>query len=324
MTVDERERAAQEAARTTPVTVLYVMGAGHVGSTAFDVVLGLHPSLESSGELTKLYHPGWETDSKQVCSCGERLDECDRWARIRERWAQATGGDVERHAQLQRRYERSRGGWLRLLRRSRDVREYEAATAVLYRSIREFGGRPIVVESSLSPRRAFALSRNPAIDLRVVHFLRDGRGCLWSLTKRAVRRERTPPTAASVARYWVSANLQSLLVALRVPASRRVRVRYEDFVTRPADVLARVGPIVGLDLGAVASRVSDGRSARVDNHMPGGNRTRFLREISLRADFAWERELPVEGNRAFWRRAGWLAARLGYAERGAEPGPAGW
>ena len=82
--------------------VVYVTGAGHIGSTILDIVLGNHPEIQGVGEVNKLHRSGWVTDSGRRCACGEAIPECSFWPEVRHRWASSLGGDdVPRYVHLQ-------------------------------------------------------------------------------------------------------------------------------------------------------------------------------------------------------------------------------
>lgn len=302
--------------------VLYVTGAGHIGSTILDIVLGNHPRIQGVGELSKLHRSGWSGDAGRRCACGSLVAECSFWSRVRRRWAEAVGGDdVARYVELQACFERYRDAWSRLLanrqRPSTDFREYLGKTQALYEAIREVSGRPIVVDSSLTPRRAYALTLNPGVELSLIHLVRDGRGVIWSLmkpNKQILTKVYKPAPSWRTSKYWVSANLQSAWVFRRVPTARKQLVRYEDFVTRPAEVLQRIGALVGEDLSPLGRRVA--AEGLLDaGHTVGGSRVRMSSSIQLKADFAWKQQLPSKDRRVFWLMAGWLAQRYGYTQQ---------
>ena len=168
--------------------VIYLMGAGHVGSTILDIVLGTHPQIESLGEISKFHRFGWVRDDNRKCACGSSVYDCSFWSQVRQKWADMIGDDdVVRYVSLQRQFEDSRSGWARLLWNSYkptfEFSEYMQKTEALYKAVQQVGGKPFLVDSSLTPRRAYALAMNPNIDLYLIHYLRDGRGCIWSLKK---------------------------------------------------------------------------------------------------------------------------------------------
>ncbi len=300
--------------------VLYIMGAGHTGSTILDIVLGNHSHIEGVGELNKLHSSGWSGDGGRRCACGSVLEECSFWPEVRRDWAGRIGGDdVRRYVDLQKRFERSRSAWPRLLRSrvrpSAEFAEYATKTAALYEAILKVGGRSVVVDSSLAPRRAYVLSAVPGVDLHLVHLVRDGRGVIWSLKKpgkKTLTKPFVPAPAWRTTRYWISANLQCAWVFRGVDQNRRLRIRYEDFVTRPADVLERIGTLLGEDFSRVIAALRADHPIQVAGHTVGGNRVRMQKDIRVRPDIAWMEHLPEKDRELFWRLSGWLAKRYGY------------
>jgi hypothetical protein len=81
--------------------ILYLMGAGHVGSTVIDVVIGAHPRIESLGEAWKLPSAWAEPASERVCACGAAIHACAFWQEARRLWAERVGDDdVARYVAL--------------------------------------------------------------------------------------------------------------------------------------------------------------------------------------------------------------------------------
>ena len=189
--------------------VIYIMGAGHIGSTILDILLGAHPNIEGVGEVSKLHRSGWLCHDKRRCACGLSVNECPYWPKVRRTWADIVGGDeVARHVYLQKRFERSRSAWPRLVCNSFAVSanfiEYIYHVEALYQAIKLIGGKAAVVDSSLTPRRAYALTLSHKIDLRLIHLVRDGRGCIWSLMrpgKRIVTKPFIPAPSWRTTRY---------------------------------------------------------------------------------------------------------------------------
>jgi len=299
--------------------VIYIMGAGHIGSTILDIVLGSHSRLESLGEISKFHRFGWKLDENRRCACGASVYECPFWSQVRQAWARIIGADdVQRYLELQDRFERSRSGWMRLLRNtlapSAEFAEYARCTEALYEAVRSVGRKPVLVDSSLTPRRAYALSRMPGIDLHLIHMVRDGRGIIWSLMKpgkKTMTKAYVPAPSSRTTRYWISANVQSLWVSRRVAMDRRKLIRYEDFVSDPAAAVTEIGAWVGEDLSALVDAHGAVATGNV-RHTVAGNRVRMQKELVIRADFAWKELLPDKDRRTFWRMAGWLARRFGY------------
>lgn len=299
--------------------IIYIMGAGHVGSTILDITISTQLYLESLGEISKFHQFGWVPDENRKCACGLSVYECSFWIQVRQKWADLIASDdAKRYLYLQKRFEGSRSGWVRLLwnkyKPSSEFAEYLQGTEALYKAVQQISGSPILVDSSLTPRRAYGLTLNPNIDLYLIHLVRDGRGIIWSLMKpgkKTLTKKYTPAPSWRTTRYWISANLQSAWAFNHVKEDKRRMIRYEDFVTNPSMVLEKIGALVGEDLSSLVTG-STLIHPNQDRHTVGGNRIRMQKDIRIKPDFAWLEQLPEKDRKLFWRMAGWLARQYGY------------
>lgn len=291
----------------TSVKVLYVVGYGHSGSTLLDVVLGNHPEIASHGELVNLSRDGWI--SNEYCSCGERANDCPFWRDVRRAWLERASVDgVESYAELQNAFERY-GSWPRLLlerrRPSPRFRAYAEHTRALFETLREVSGKPILLDSSKVPLRAFALAMTPGVDLRLVHLVRDGRGVAVSLDRKNCPVWRT-------ALLWTRANLASEWVLRRLDPGKSVRIRYENLIADPKDALDKIGKVARVDLTEVADALSAGDVMEI-GHNIAGNRLRHSKSVCLQPGAGdWRGALSAGKQRLFWALAGWLVRRYGY------------
>lgn len=307
--------------RWRTMTVLYITGLWRSGSTVLDIILGGHEAVEGVGELRSLPNIWLEGGT---CACGEPAVECAFWSAVRDRWHERAGG--ERAAELirlQDRFERTRAlprllarglGW-----RSEEFREYGRLVGAMYQAIADVSGKRVIVDSTKYPGRALALTRVPGIDLRILHLVRDGRAVIWSWRRKAntdlhgnVYEVDPAVVARMTTNSWIRANLYSGL-ARKVASFPTARVRYEDLIADPRGELAKIGRLVDLDFTDVAECLLAGDALKV-NHPVAGNRVRHSGAVRLSPDLEWRERLPEEDRREFWRRAGWLAKRYGYAE----------
>ena len=299
--------------------IVYIMGAGHNGSTILDIAISTHLCLESLGELSKFHRFGLIPDDNRKCACGLPIYDCSFWVQVRQKWADLNGSDnAERYMQLQDRFEGSRFGWASLIRNnyipSSDFADYMRGTEALYRAVQQTSGSPILVDSSLSPRRAYGLTLNPNIDLYLIHLVRDGRGIIWSLKKpgkKTLTKKYIPAPSWRTTRYWITSNLQSALAFNHVQKDKRQIVRYEDFVTNPSEVLEKIASLIGEELFNSASDLALIHSDQ-DRHTVAGNRVRMQKDIRIKPDFAWMEHLSEKDRKLFWWFAGWLAQYYGY------------
>ena len=332
-----------------PLRVLEIAGLGRSGSTILDIVLGNHPHIESVGEVGNLTLNGWiSRESLQgidpnkrrvpICTCGKRLDvlyvdtpeeACPFWSRVRREWVErADPESIETYPKLRGNFERTRLALLiqqclRLLyekrRQSASFRSYARLTRAFFESIRAVSGKPLIVDSTKSPVRAFAHSLVPGIDLYVVHLVRDGRGVIASRRKTFKKDLRAGimwdhegyPMWRTIVR-WIGLNLAAEWVCTRLGPKKSMRLRYEDFVADPKGALERIGSLIELDLSEVADAACSGKPMQA-GHNIGGNRTKKSEIITLRPDAQeWRAALSPTEQRLSWTLMGWLMRRYGY------------
>lgn len=262
--------------------VVLIAGAAHGGTTISNMVLGQHPGIFPTGKLRGFPQGGMFTD-RNVCSCGARAAQCEFWSQIRS-------------------------GFLPWQDRPEAER-----IPVLYRLISELSGRPLVGDVTHNVAYAKLLQSLDAIELYLVHLVRDGRGVVYSRIRKdrqtgvldgsAWRRFRR---VARVSRRWSSQLRQFARLEKRL-GDRAVRVSYEDICTNPRAALTPVGACLGLDFAAIGDRLQQGQPLQPVPHMLRGNvKLRARSDIVLRRDAAYLAEMPRVDQAMFQ-----VASRLG-------------
>jgi hypothetical protein len=289
--------------------VLYIGGWGRSGSTLLDRVLGQVPGVVSLGEVRELWQRGWVEN--RPCGCGAPFADCPFWTEVGR---QAFGGwaRLDRDEVLRLRYSLDRPWATPVLlgRRSvgfmgRRVATYTSILDALYRAIHDVSGGKVIVDSSKLPSHALLLRRIPALDLRMVHLVRDSRGVVFSWKKRVVNRVTSGPpqymekydTFSASARYLLYNGLTAAAGRKRIPY---LRVRYEDFVGEPRRTLESILEHAGIEPAPEdLSFLRDGEVALAPNHTVDGNPVRFsVGPVRLRVDDAWRSEMSPRDR--FW------------------------
>lgn len=290
------------------VQVRYIGGFGRSGSTMLDLMLGQAPGVFSAGEVREIWRSGLVEN--RPCGCEQPFRDCSFWQAVGDAgfggWDRVPLADV-----LRLRYSLDRpwsfpaqplSGMVGSLQ-SR-IQEYTGTLERLYRAIAEVSGASMIVDSSNLPSHAFLLRRMPAIELRVIHLVRDSRAVAWSWQKR-VEKRRSDGTSGYLPRYgpagsslrWMYYNgLTQSLRRLGVPYHL---VRYEDLVLNPYQVTAGLLGQAGLTgEAAQPSYIEDHRVRLKPNHTVEGNPMRFVTgHLDLRADQAWQRQMPLRDQR---------------------------
>jgi hypothetical protein len=212
--------------------VVYVMGAGHSGSSILGVVLGNCEDFFYAGEVEE-----WLAKGGSSRWGGEERTRF--WETVRERVgeppAELRGGAASRYI------ERS-SALLRLdawPTRRRMLGSYRRLQGELFQAIAQTSGATHIVDTSHFPLRARELAKLEGIELHLVFLVRDPQRVVAShlhgISPHEVpeRRARILTTNAGLSLTL----LASVLVFLRHPRERRTFVRHEQLLADPEGVL---------------------------------------------------------------------------------------
>lgn len=305
------------------IKVVYIVGASRSGSTLLGKILGCDAHTVNAGEL--VHAPRAYSNPVEYCSCGERVMKCSFWTKVQEEWSNRTiYNDFSEFRDTQLLFGRLRNLPYLMLSRlfnTQKYRQYLLAEKSIYQSIAHVSGKGIIVDSSKSPVRAFALSKIPSVNFQVVHLVRDGRGVIWSQKKAYSKNPemgiqinlKSIPTWRTAC-SWVLANTFSEILADRVLKQDFIRIRYEDLVENPELILKKINTFTGIDYRSANKHIQEERELSL-GHVVAGNRMRMKSKLQLKPDYDWKRFLPKKDEKIFWLIAGLLAARYGYKWR---------
>ena len=293
----------------TGITVIYILSAGHSGSTLLTILLGGAADAFGAGELKQWPSRSWQKHwgKRRLCSCGAIESECPIWKPIFERWVRDAGLDFLRYSAMERRLSRhsiyrimlNRLGlldWTRIA----DFATYARQTLALYQSIADTTGKSVIIDSSKSIIRAVILSQIKEIDLKVIHLVRDPRAVAWSYIRKAGRgRKAIGPqgvargsvSARLIASTWLLSNAGAEMVVSDA-RFQAIRVRYEDLVVNPRETLLSIQEFTGVDLGPATDQAAAGCSLEA-GHLVAGNHMRRCKDITIRPDWEWQEKLPL-------------------------------
>jgi hypothetical protein len=327
-------------------TIIYIAGYGRSGSTLLERVLAANARVEGLGEVEHL------TRARELhaasCGCGRSLAECELWGPVIDALAgEFDFGRVRGIQDAADAWEPGRLGAVTGRGRSgnpcaRGARESaedgdpgDAGAAGDYRLYDRFNERlftelaarldspAYLIDSSKTARlnalRPLSIVR-AGFGVRLVHMVRDGRGCMWSYVSKGSNRlleegrdgDAARPRFAGLrsALSWRLANRAAETFAAAYPDSY-LRLRYEDFTAEPGAELERLGAFLRLDLSGQIADLEAGRPfPRV--HQVAGNRMRSAETIRLAPDLEWERKLPGRYRVLFRLVNGKMARGYGY------------
>jgi hypothetical protein len=198
------------------------------------------------------------------------------------------------------------------------VAAYAEVLGKVYAAAAEVSGASVLVDSSKHVSTAYLLRHVPGIDVRIVHLVRDPRGVAYSWTKELERPEAGPggmmarysPVRSSL--YYLMQN--TMLEALALSRTPRLRIRYESFVADPRAQVSRVLDLVGMP-GADLGHIERATVELSPNHNIGGNPMKLRSgTTALRRDDEWCAALG-DSDRRLVSAMTW-PLRLAYGYRG--------
>lgn len=267
--------------------VVYIAGAGRSGSTLLERLLAERLNAVQVGELRMILAARrWGV----TCECGAELRTCPQWSPI----VDAVFGDLDdaltHDAEATLRGLASNRSVRRLLRGRTSwtptERDVAGRYASLYPQTQRATGANVIIDSSKTPAYGLMIVNSAAVDLRVVHLVRDSRAVAyswqrpkpWTADGQERMQLRSPLTSA---RMWMVHDAVSALLARRVV--RSTTIRYEDLVADPDAVVASA--IAELSLAR-----SEGMPRK--GHGILGNPVRFDKTPrAIRVDDEWRRSL---------------------------------
>lgn len=314
---------------TTKVKVLSVVGPGRSGTTVLASILGEVPGFASAGELRWLWERGIQDG--RPCGCGHAPIDCVVWSPVIAQTLAAAGGEdpVETVASIvAAQHETARRRRLPRIMQSVDdghgdweaLRLVQDATAVAIASFAQVTGSRVVVDTSKRPVDAAVLAGLDDVDHYVLHIVRDPRAVVhsWRRVKTFTAGGQTRTmgrlSLGSTVRRWVSNCLMTELLRRRIPRSRWLHLRYEDFASDPR---ACVNGVLSFMHESGQAPFVDGHTVALNpNHIVAGNPNRFTTgNVTIRADEEWRTQMSLRSQRLVATMTMPLLVRYGYAVR---------
>jgi hypothetical protein len=168
----------------------------------------------------------------------------------------------------------------------------------LYQAAVDLEGTTGVIDSSKFVSDVLILARDPRVDLHVIHLVRDPRGSAfsWAAPKADPGREGGAlqtfnPLMSSF--WWTANNVEAEVFIKRRLGSRYQRVRYEDFVGSPREVIGAAVEGFGGRASDLPFEGSNAVHLSRRSHIVGGNPNRFQTgAVELQLDERWRADMP--------------------------------
>ena len=316
-----------------PRKLAYIVGSARSGSTILGALLGLQPGMFFAGEVYKLWEEGIQAG--YLCSCGQSLSECETWGPLLAGVADGEYASLAR-SMAKRLAPSSKTRYLpfslpialaglgrRLLALS--LQEPLGILQRVYLGLAERTQSRVIVDTSKFPLYASILAELPALELYLIHLVRDPHAVAysWQRTLYDPGRHRQFGRHGSFTSsfLWTTWNAAIELMRRRNSILRQhyLPVKYEDFVQDPTSALARITQFLGEDAPR-PGRLTGNQAWLPEQHSLSGNPVRFARgPVDIRSDDEWRTGLSA-ASRVVVALTTWpLLAHYGYGTRLRKP-----
>jgi len=289
--------------------LLYILSAGHSGSTLLDILAGTVPGIFSTGECEwfpwQLYRNGGVCELGQdVCSCGEKFSECETWVKVVTALSQKVGYDVygdpfrfKIKIFSNQGYNKDSTFSERLFKAScirfmqfyypiylRNFFSHLARKEVnnswfLFDTISEKIGARCIVDSSKDIMRMKFLHEKRPNDVYAVLLIRD----ILGVSASAVKRGGDPLVEA---RDWFNLYTRIFRILRKTDNLKIINVLYEELAENPQKIRNKIARF--LDINAPKQPV---RIDTREHHLVAGNPMRYTGKISIKYDDSWKKVL---------------------------------
>lgn len=255
------------------ITVLYIAGNGHSGSTLLDMIIGTSPDIFSAGELTFITR---SSIFEEYCSCNERIVDCTVWSKIVQIWLDSSPINLEDYQRLRLKFERNKTTFRTLYAMvlpDKDFKVYCLTTRLLFEAIYEVTGKNIIVDSSKSPQRIAVLKR--IVNLKVIHLCRNAKGVLNSAKNsskkdlKAGREVDLPPNGtAKTLLDWIFVNFITQIFTIGVNSKK---IQFKNYIRHTRDLMSLHDKI----------EISNSTKGFSTDHMLAGNLIRLKKNLKI-------------------------------------------
>jgi len=250
------------------IKLIYILGAGHSGSTLLDHLLSSHDQIESGGEIYK-YLPyvsdtlGVRPFDNRYCGCGAHITDCEYWKSIKSIIA-------EEHDTYE------------IDLNVKDAESFAVNNKSVIHAMLQTSGKSVFCDSSKGIVRLKHLVDSQQFDIWIVHLIRDGRAVGYSHQKKGHGFLKTVYRWQKILKRHQK-GLQSFGDEERI-----IRLRYEDLVENPAKHLAKILSRVGLNY---SPELLNFRAS--EHHILSGNRMRWSDEQEIRKDVSYIKKINL-------------------------------
>jgi hypothetical protein len=265
-------------------TIVFILSAGHSGSTILNLAMGAAENGLSIGEVVIL-NRAWKNNG--ICGCSKRIHDCDFWKKVVEKLPD-NSFDHEFFL-YQDQSQKTPYRQLSLLKNyilEADKKSWIKNNLILFETLFEVSERDFIIDSAKNLHRALILKRNlkQKFDFKFVHLIRDARAVALSHQKTEIKflnpvtqkeefKGRKTISFKVALNKWYHENRKiENWLAFSGNLGSSMKVRYEDFSNNPGQIAFEMEKFLGLSFKSEGDFENFGL---FEHHVLGGNSSRF-------------------------------------------------
>lgn len=297
--------------------IIFIISAGHSGSTFLTKLLGQKTELFAGSELVDYTNESVRSNSS-YCSCGVTYRECKYWSKVA---AQINIDNLQLFSLLKK--DKKKLDYIKLFSTIFFNKKYDSNTITknicdyqnLYDSIFYNGKSDVIIDSSKNFFNALILASQRKYSYGFIFLKRDGRAVLSSYMKsfysidldgKKVKNERKIYNPHDVISYWVKQNILGLLLKV-IRYNKTVTLKHENLIKNTFEELNKLSLILDFSFDKTMANFTD------EDHMFGGNSSRLNTKSIKKNDlFSWRDRLSRKELKLFNIKAKLINFILGY------------
>ena len=294
--------------------LVYILGAGHSGSTLLNLILNGHSKIIGLSEIHQIgRYVRKKSDRRQL--------KTNFWQDVTERYQIATGtpltsinihwkkapiwGDIN----LTKKKSNIASTLLDEITCRRKIRNCKAQeftdwtqqNQVLFSCIAEQSGAKILIDSSKHWQRLSLLNKSRCFKIKVIHLVRDGRGVVNSYNRKF--------GSFNAALYkWLRNAILPCYVRREFEQSNWLRLHYEELASQPETTLRKLCDFLQIDYEPQMLHYRQHPNIGLRGNFGVNNR----QDEKIILDQKWKRELSSVNLVKFTLFGGWLNTYYGY------------
>lgn len=274
--------------------IIYILGAGHSGSSLLDNIIGSSKEVFSVGEL--FYYDIYLNNKKgkkliknKICTCGKKIDDCDFWKNIKKKDLSVNKNEdlissIKIMINIINLFEKL------FCFNMEFPNNYTIYDSIFKEAKKKKEDIKYILDSSKDPRRLYELIKDKSIDnqnIQIIHLVRDGRAYINSFQDKKRTNLKLKKKNMLICIFeWILINLISKILIHKYKL-KNINISYEKFTKNPIDTIEEINNKFEISVNKNFLNYVN----KTTYHNINGNVTRFNNLSKIVLNQKWKKNL---------------------------------